>query len=208
MNESELSETEKNIGNINLAMSPNEKVLLYRQLKEAKLYFEFGCGGSTILACESFPNLQIRSVDSSSEWINMVQNSSCISKAVSDNRIHMTWIDFGKLELWGYPATEAKKHNWPLYSETIKSAGADADFVLVDGRFRISCFLKTLLYNYSPSLKIGIHDFFPRADVYGSVLKFADPYDCIDSFLIFKPKADINKDELLQEIQLRSHVQH
>eukprot|EP00428_Durinskia_dybowskii_P081023 CAMPEP_0170427324 /NCGR_PEP_ID=MMETSP0117_2-20130122/39159_1 /TAXON_ID=400756 /ORGANISM="Durinskia baltica, Strain CSIRO CS-38" /LENGTH=61 /DNA_ID=CAMNT_0010686509 /DNA_START=22 /DNA_END=204 /DNA_ORIENTATION=+ len=54
-------------------MTSKEVALFVRYLSSAHSYFEFGCGGSTIVASKYGPaDLSITSVDSSQEWLDIV----------------------------------------------------------------------------------------------------------------------------------------
>ncbi|RYH09697.1 hypothetical protein EON65_39945 [archaeon] len=195
---------ERSVISKTLIMTDKEKVLLYRTLLNSTVYFEYGCGGSTKFACEAVPSLEIHSVDSSSKWIEIVENSTCIREGVEKKRVHMSWINIGKTKRLGYPANEAKKHKWPVYSESVKSVGKRADFVLVDGRFRVASCLKSLLYTDPVKAKIAVHDFFRRKDYY-DVLKYADIIDCQDNLVILRAKADLNRGALERDIMKHLH---
>lgn len=187
-----------------LLMSDKEKVLLYRTLLNSTVYFEYGCGGSTKFACETVPKLEIHSIDSSSKWIEIVQDNPCIREGVENKRVHMSWINLGKTKSLGYPINEAKKHQWPVYSESVMSVGKRADFVLVDGRFRVASALKSLLYTDPEKTSVAIHDFFRRKEYY-DVLKYADIIDCQHNLVILRAKANMNRQALARDIKKYLH---
>ncbi len=60
----------------------------------------------------------------------------------------------------------------------------------VDGRFRVSCFLNSLL-KAGPDTIVMIHDFWPRTMDYRAVFAVADVIDGIDSFAVFRRKQDV-----------------
>ena len=81
-----------------------------------------------MFACTYFPSLQIRSIDSSKEWIDTVQNDSCVQQGMKSDRIHMHWIDIGavgSLVLW---AEELRK-----WDEAARIAEPDSLFRNLDG---------------------------------------------------------------------------
>eukprot|EP01031_Cornospumella_fuschlensis_P024362 gene24362-29447_t len=202
------TETERQVvasSNQEMLMRDKEKILLYRNLLNASVYFEYGCGGSTELACANNPNLEIHSIDTSDHWIKAVKENKCIQEGIEKQRVHMTWVDIGELTSFGYPATEAKKHQWPHYSESIKKLGGKVDFVLIDGRFRVASFLKSLLYTNSSKTKIAVHDFFYRPPYYG-VLKYADVVDCQDQLIILQGKPHYDQKELLDDLHAHQYA--
>lgn len=138
-----------------IAMSPKERTLLESFLCRTSNYFEFGTGGSTWLASQLVCGSVI-SVDSSEEWLQKVR-LSCEGHAIKPV---LRFIDIGPLKDWGAPATADKRSNWPQYSG---AATSDADFYLVDGRFRVASFAQCLI-SAPPSAMIGIHDFEVRPE--------------------------------------------
>jgi hypothetical protein len=187
-----------------LEMAANEKILLHRYLRNASTYFEFGCGGSTIFACTLFPSLVIHTVDSSEEWIEMVKKDSCFSNALSKGRANVTWINLGRVGGVGSPATKDRIEHWSDYSESIKARGHEIDFVLVDGRFRVAAFLRSILHTNRTKVTLGVHDFFIRPEYYPA-LEYADIVDCVDNLAIFKPKANIDEKKLKSDIHRYIH---
>jgi len=116
-------------------MSGPEVELLKKYLKQASRYFEYGCGGSTVLA-ESFDNIkQIVSVESSGQWIESVKNRLITDKV----KFHFVDINAGA---WGAPIDKSKIDNWKGYSSEIAAHRNKFDLCLVDGRFRVACCLK------------------------------------------------------------------
>ncbi|RYY86487.1 hypothetical protein EON63_05680 [archaeon] len=191
--------------NEGMIMTDKEKILLHRNLLNASVYFEYGCGGSTELVCVNHPNMEIHSIDTSAKWIEAVQDHKCIQDGIEKKRVHMTWVDIGDLTRFGYPATEAKKHQWPVYSESIKTVGQNVDFVLIDGRFRVASCLKSLLNTNPARTKIAIHDFFVRTPYY-VVLKYADVIDCQNQLIVLRAKPDFDRKALMEDMQTHMYA--
>ena len=55
-------------------MTANEIVLFTKHMSKASNYFEFGCGGSTVLAAKLGVQC-ITSVDTSKDWIEIVRQN-------------------------------------------------------------------------------------------------------------------------------------
>nr|MBP7484709.1 hypothetical protein [Aquabacterium sp.] len=94
------------------AMSPARVNALTEALKKAKVYLEFGMGGSTILAARlGVPN--VFAVDSSLDWVQHVTGQ--ISKVNLEGRVKLLHADLGATGDWGYPKTRDHVENWPGY---------------------------------------------------------------------------------------------
>lgn len=116
--------------------------LFVKSLTNVSRYAEYGVGRSTLWVHKN-TNAIIKSVDTSNDWINVIK-----SKIGNDpaNRVTFQYFDVGPLSDWGRPKDFSKKENFLPY---INSIWDNPDFlpqlVLIDGRFRIACFLNALL---------------------------------------------------------------
>jgi protein O-GlcNAc transferase len=196
---------------IGIQMSAPEVAFFLRNLKDCTSYFEFGCGGSTIVAAAFGPShMNITSVDSSEEWITSVkQDSNCKAKIAAD-QMKIDHIDIGPVGAWGHPtqAVQESKGAWYLYSQAISMAGGKYDMVLVDGRFRVACVLNTFLSN--PSAQVLIHDFLqPEHHVhYKALLAVADVVQRVGTLVKLKKKSGITQMELMKMYAAYMHVPH
>ena len=116
--------------------------------KKSLFYGEYGCGAST-LWLDGNADLRIKGVDSSKDWIDFVLN-----KVGRSTDIDLIWIDFGPLGKWGRPISYEKDHNIINYLEYIWRGEDKPDLVLIDGRFRVACFLTSLLHSNEGALII------------------------------------------------------
>lgn len=172
-----------------VAMSPVEMSYFEQKLKQATIYFEFGAGGSTRLACKTNPNLTIFSVDSSLDFLMQVaHNDSCIQSRYNTN-VFMYIASIGEVREWGYPIYNYT-NAFAGYSSSIitgySANPADIDLVLVDGRFRVACILQTLLVT-SRDTVILVHDFYNRPE-YFIVLLYVDVVDRVDTLVTLQRK--------------------
>ena len=141
-------------------MSDAELALFASFLRQSHDYLEFGSGGSTCAASRSVRN-SVTTVDSSANWLRDVEQAcageDCRVKPVT---VH---VDIGATGAWGRPVDASSQDRWPSYYETVwqRPASSDADLYLVDGRFRVACFMKTLLSCRADAV-IMIHDFASR----------------------------------------------
>lgn len=132
-------------------MTVDEVVLLKKYYGKAKSYFEWGTGGSTVLA-DMYENIQdIYSVESDQQWIDNV------GSFLKNNKTTFYYIDINAGE-WGSPKDRSKIDNWPNYSNSVASPGKLFDLVLIDGRFRVAC--AAMAYHYlTDSGVLLVHDY-------------------------------------------------
>lgn len=173
-------------------MSDSEQLLFDKIIRNASLYLEFGMGGSTLRAIQ-ISKAKIYSIDSSQDWINLMREYFIIRR-MEKKRLSLCYVDIGETGDWGYPNGLDSKELFPNYSASIFDVvqGKKIDVVLVDGRFRVACVLKTILECHSnDKLMILIHDF-PKRDHYQVVLKYLDIIESIDTLYVFNLKNNID----------------
>lgn len=139
--------------------------LLTEALSGANAYLEFGCGLSTEFVSKSY-GCRIRSVETSADWVALVQ------ERVRDD-VEILHIDLGAVTGWGTPATYDHREYFVRYFEAGFDGGFDPDVILVDGRFRVACFLSALLLA-GPGTKI-IFDDYPMRPHYQIVEEILEP---------------------------------
>jgi hypothetical protein len=165
-------------------MSELESKLFECFLKSADRYLEFGSGGSTCLAANSVAQ-SVTAIDSSSEWLNRV------ATYCSDNETNLkpTLIlaDIGPTGDGGWPTDRSTRETWPLYHGAIwkDQNSANNDLYLVDGRFRIACFMQIILHAESDAVII-IHDFRSR-EHYHVVREVAREVVSVEDLSVFIP---------------------
>ena len=141
-------------------MTDREAELFDSLIGRSRHYLEFGCGGSTYVAAQRVGG-SIVSVDSSTGWLDTVR-AACAGPecAVKPEMVH---VDIGPTGAWGVPTDGSTRGRWPTYYETPWTVPGtyESDLVLVDGRFRVACFVKTLM-NCRPDAVIVMHDFASR----------------------------------------------
>lgn len=166
-------------------MSTAEHALLTSLLRSSRNYLEFGSGGSTYRACQLVGE-SVTSIDSSQAWLNDValacEGPDCPIKPT------LAHVDIGPIGDWGMPTDMSTKDRWPSYYQDIweKPSVSDTDLYLVDGRFRVACFMQTLLNCRSDAL-IMIHDFSGRAH-YHIVREVAREVAQAEELSVFMPR--------------------
>ena len=159
-------------------MSNVEIHFLDQVLSKADAYLEFGIGNSTLFALDHKNLGCVKGIESSKPWIEMVMKDPSISAAMAKGRLELVHVNIGPTKDLGYPEGDSDRVKWKDYSsQTFSSCGQAAQHrvVLVDGRFRVACFLKMLKSMSPEDLKhtqILIHDY--RREEYHVVEEFAE----------------------------------
>jgi hypothetical protein len=116
--------------------------LFKEMLKKTRIYFEYGCGKSTEYVYRYTP-ASIDAVDTSMEWVARIKD---VCATENHNRLTLNWIDVGAVSDWGYPTSFSMMHNFKKYAEIMWHSNKNPDLVLIDGRFRVSCFLTSIKF--------------------------------------------------------------
>lgn len=150
-------------------------------------YVEFGAGGSTCFAASLVTN-SILAVDSSEEWLAMVR-AECLARQYRIVPI-LVHADIGPTQDWGFPADHSAKARWNTYHEAIWSnpQASRADLFLIDGRFRVACFMQAAIRG-RPGALIAMHDFAERPE-YHVVREVAQEVAACESLSVFMRKPD------------------
>ena len=175
------------MSDLKITMHVREQELFRAFLSAASNYYEFGMGGSTVLAAELVKQ-SVSAMDSDPAWVDKVRE---IIDAPT-KRIDLRHVDIGKTGNWGTPISRESEYLFPDYSSAIVSTGRrDFDLCLVDGRFRVACFLQALQH-LEPDAIVGIHDYRVRP-YYFVVEQFARPVaTCLSlTFFVRRHDADL-----------------
>jgi hypothetical protein len=193
----------KNSNYFTWEMTENEQELFKKYIYSSKVYLEFGSGGSTIAALIN-SDRKIYSIESSKDWIEkMKQKYEIILKGEKSGQLNLIHVDIGKTGNWGVPimiTDDNKTDKFLNYSQSQFERHREmkmADFVLIDGRFRVACCLKTLLETGENTV-IMFHDFWNRPQ-YHIIKKYVNIIDGIDTLMICKKKYNISDDEIRNE---------
>lgn len=138
------------------ALFDGDGALFKELIPTVRVYGEYGVGKSTVWA-HANSACSILSVDTDKGWVDNV-----IAQIGTSDRLDMQWVDLGEIGDWGRPKTYAKRASFPTYAQSIWTRSQRPDLVLIDGRFRVSCFLHSL-ENAKPGAKILFDDYVSRS---------------------------------------------
>ncbi len=113
--------------------------LFKKEVSNSKVYGEYGCGKSTKWTIKNTDCI-VLSVDTSNAWIKKIETELSNWKL----RLKIHHCDLGTLAKWGTPVSYEKKELFPNYTDFLWKQPEKPDTVLIDGRFRVCCFLTTL----------------------------------------------------------------
>lgn len=180
-----------------IVMHDSEVDLLKTFLSRTSNYFEFGMGGSTCLAA-TLVKQRISAVDSDASWVASVRETI----GETDKYIDLRHVDIGRTGSWGAPVSRERETLFARYSQSILETGfRDFDLCLVDGRFRVACFLQALQFLRADAI-IAIHDYAVRPH-YHVVEEFARPIATAHQLSFFIRRPDVNWAAL--SLSLESH---
>ncbi len=165
----------------------NDK-LFRKHINGIKNYGEYGVGESTICVFKN-TNANIISVDTSKEWIDIVK-----SKINQSKRTNIDWIDLGKIGDWGTPISYKKRHHIQKYLESIWIKENKPDLILIDGRFRVACFLYSLL-QAKPGVKIIFDDYKNRFH-YHIIEEFIKPDELYKKQAFFIVPTELDQEKI------------
>ena len=136
--------------------------------QEASCVLEYGCGLSSNWVLTN-TNAGLISVDNSEYWLERI-----FAPHRQSNRVTEIYVDTGETRKWGIPLNYEKRDNFIKYIEAPwKLQDRVIDVILIDGRFRIACFICSLL-NARVGAKI-IFDDFAQSSKYQIVNEFLAP---------------------------------
>lgn len=178
------------------AVLPETASRLEHKLSHSSCYLEYGTGGSTIRATELGVPVII-GVESDAQWLDAVRQAT--PAPYVPGTLHLIHADIGTTSAWGHPANDSHWRDYWRYAvkpwEYCRQHGHAPDLVFIDGRFRVACFLATLL-NAAPGATILFDDWEQRS-YYRSIIEFAQPDRLLDGLAAeFTVPGNLPRDEV------------
>ncbi|WP_226934588.1 hypothetical protein [Pseudogemmobacter faecipullorum] len=149
---------------------------------EAQVVLEYGSGGSTLVAAEA--GCAVWSVESDRAWAEGMRDWFAAHPSQAPVTIHHA--DIGPTRDWGHPADESAFRHWPDYALKVWELPGflHPDLVLIDGRFRLGCFL-TIAYRITRPVTLLFDDYLPRR-AYHQAEEIAAPIEMIGRMARFE----------------------
>lgn len=189
--------------------SPDQIIYFKNQLEKCTFFLEFGGGGSTYLAAKM--GIPFCTIDSDPYFLRALKSKISRDNLLEGGSQFFVHADIGLTGQWGAPLvfrslSKKRAESFTNYSDPNKAlrlcSGRIPDFILVDGRFRIACALKTiLLLQQTEDWRLMVDDYTNRSH-YHIIEKFADLELICGSAAVFKKRNLISIDELKSAITL------
>ena len=167
-------------------------------VKTAKVYAEYGVGKSSIWVLQN-TTAKILAVDTSEHWINHVR-----TEANAADRFDVDWVNLGEIGWAGRPNNFERRNQFKDYIQSVWSRGAEPDLVLIDGRFRVACFLYSLA-KANPGCTILFDDYTNRPN-YHLVEEFLQPTGFCGRQGHFKVPEVLDREAILAEADRFTYV--
>jgi hypothetical protein len=155
----------------------------------AKNYAEYGVGLSTLWMAQN-TQARILGVDTSQEWRDKI--SALVGEP---DRIDLRHTDVGPVADWGHPKTYEKRNKFYSYVESIWTRNIEPDMVLIDGRFRVCCFLTSL--GRAQEGTVLLFDDYRDRPLYHVVEEFVQPFKHCGRQAAFLVPANVDQQYVL-----------
>jgi hypothetical protein len=154
---------------------------LFKELiNNVEIYFEYGCGKSTEYIYK-YTSASIFAVDTSRDWVNKM---NALKAEGNPERLNLNWVDVGNVADWGNPTSFEKRQNFKKYAELFWLSQNSPNLVLIDGRFRVCCFLTSV--KFAPVGTKIIFDDYTNRPFYHVVEEFCPKLDTCGRQALFE----------------------
>lgn len=164
---------------------------------DARIYGEYGIGYSTKSIRDSSDSIII-AVETNEEYLKEWKFK--IKPRDNDVIFH---VNIGLIEGYGSPKDYSFRDHFIDYFESIWKYNSKPDFVLIDGRFRVACFLTAILLS-DPGTKILFDDY--DREQYHVVEEVILPVDLTKTQALFVKPGFIDLDKVVALRDLFSMV--
>ncbi|HMB09033.1 hypothetical protein [Saliniramus sp.] len=168
---------------------------LFKSLaKDANVYGEYGVGKSTVWIVNN-TSAKVIAVDTSEKWINKVTKRTKRRK-----NIYIHHSDLGDIGFMGRPKNYSRRNFFPDYTNYLWDQEEKPDLILIDGRFRVCCFLTSLKFA-EEGAKIIFDDYVNRPHYHVVERYVARTEECgRQALFVVPPKECIDLQELDKDI--------
>ena len=163
--------------------------LVTQEYGAANVILEYGSGGSTVIAAMS--GAQTFSVENDPVWAGSIER--WLEENDLKEKVTLHHADIGPTKLWGRPEKWRLRHaarylQYPLSVWKLPEF-RHPDIILVDGRFRVACFLCAIAQIRRPTRLL--FDDYAERDHYHAVESFQRPSRLVERMAVFdlEPRA-------------------
>ncbi|ESQ77249.1 hypothetical protein [Asticcacaulis sp. AC402] len=171
-------------------------------LEQASVYLEYGSGGSTVCAAHTINISTVISVESDPQWIGHVRHN--LGEVA--HKVHLEHADVGPVVDWGRPRDRGGIDTYHNYAtqpwEIAWRLGVMPDLIMVDGRFRVACFLYSLVC--APEGATMILDDYVGRDHYKVVEDFCPLFEMSGRMAVFKVTKSYELPQLMKQFARHS----
>lgn len=177
-------------------LEPEALSVFDHYVSNAACYLEYGAGGSTVRAAQRGARYII-TVDSSRKWIDAVR-----AHVGAFGRIELVYCDIGEVGPWGRPRDQKGLHGYFAYMsmpwQIARGQALEPTVILVDGRFRVACFLYSLLCAQGGT--IILFDDYVNRDHYHVVEQFSRPHEYYGRMAVFEVNKSFSLPDIVSKI--------
>jgi len=175
--------------------------LLETHLRKCQTFLEYGAGGSTVFAAELGVK-NIHSVESDKNFLDAVQKK--VLSIYPNTKTYAHFVDIGKTKDWGAPINKENADGWPKYCvapwQAIFENNQSPNLILIDGRFRVACFLACLIL--AKHRTIILFDDYTNRSEYHIVEKYLHPNKTSGRMAKFIVNKNFSVSEILLDLML------
>ena len=167
---------------------------------------EYGSGSNTFNLLRRNDISIVFSVESDRAWFD--QMTEALKQNVPDalNKLAMMYVDVGPTAKWGTPKDNRLCKYWHRYPLmpwiNARKQNLHIDLVIIDGRFRVACFMAALCYA-EPGTLIYVDDYLSRP-YYHVMAEVLSPVQCGFSGAVFQVNNHYSQSRAIYE--LSAHV--
>jgi hypothetical protein len=170
---------------------------------KSKCYLEYGAGGSTLYAANVAKTPNIICIESDDAW-----RQNVLSAVEGKPNLLIEHCDIGETGQWGNPVDlSGVMRYWRYYCRPWQIAARHKlcpDLVLIDGRFRVACFLYSLL-SAQIGTRILFDDYFDRP-IYFMAEKFCHLQERRGRMAVFSSTKDFSMTDICERISQYSVI--
>lgn len=176
---------------------PQTTEFFAKALQNASALIEFGAGGSTYMAASM--GLPFVSVESDATFLGMMRDKISHDWSIDPNLQHFVHRSIGLTRRWGRPLILETPDRSRLalfkglsdFPTEAQSLPLERAVVLIDGRFRVACALKSLRALQGRDFLLLVDDFRSRRH-YRVISDFADAQPMQGRMAVFRPRQSVD----------------